>query len=110
MHSKKFESHPIDVVQIDGISKIGSDADAVVFTDFSSEALDIAKKLKLEGVRRYYDHNEAILDFEGVVHMLREMDIVFCCSEKLKEITEEKTGVNNCKIVEDTYELARVMA
>ena len=109
IHEKKFDGAPVEIIRIKDLNGIGADADAVIFTSFSAEALELAKSLKIQGVRRYYDHNEAILEFGGVAEMLAEMDIVFCCGEKLKELTELKTGVKNCVVLEDTYEFARTM-
>jgi len=98
----------LSIISVNSLDMINYElADAVIFTSFDADTVAKIKKCKELGIKTYYDHNESILDFPGVKEVLGMVDVVFCCTAKLKEITEIATGVKNCVILEDSYEITR---
>ena len=102
---KKQDQLNINLIMVKSYNEINKDiADAIIFTMFDEQTRKNISESKALGIRIYYDHNEAILEFPGVKETLSLCDMIFCCSRKLKEITEQSTGVKNCVIIPDSYE------
>jgi glycosyltransferase involved in cell wall biosynthesis len=85
------------------IRNMVEDATVVIFTQFGKEELEIIKHLKASGIKCVFDHCEALFNFPFERECMEEVDLITCCSTKLKEITNEH-GLMKTVVLKDAIE------
>jgi glycosyltransferase involved in cell wall biosynthesis/tetratricopeptide (TPR) repeat protein len=83
-------------------NKVG-DATVAIFTQFGKEDLEIMKHLKSSDIKCVFDHCEALFNFPFERECMEEVDLITCCSTKLKEITNEH-GFMKTVVLKDAVE------
>ncbi len=83
-------------------SDIG-DANVVVFTQFSEFDFNLMKYLKQLGVKTAFDHCEGIFGYQFEDDIMKEADVITCCSTVLAEMTNAR-GFMNTTVVKDSTE------
>ncbi len=79
----------------------GLKADVIVMTGYGGDEIAWMKKYKEMGKKVLYDHCEYLTD-PGVNEVLKEADVVVCCSTKLAELTKPINP--NVVVIKDAIE------
>jgi len=109
IHSSNVKDVPLWVIRLNMLpdpshETMLKDADIVMFTSYHAETMKLLLNLRGK-TQRWFDHNEGIFFCTEVMPVLKEIDTIVCCSEKLSQMTEEALGQKDkCVVLRDTYE------
>lgn len=109
IHSSNVKDVPLWVIRLNMLpdpshKDMLSDADIVMFTSYHAETMKLLLELRGK-TQRWFDHNEGIFFCTEVMPVLKEIDVIVCCTNKLAEMTEEALGQKGkCAVMFDSYE------